>query len=609
MAISPTIVRYGGVTFNNVMTRAYTQEPVKDQSGQSVIYHRHTIRIVGWVHAEPATTTYTTPQSTASASLGHRGIRWALMQPRQQFVMQCGADVLLTAAPMSTVNPQPPPSATTTTGIDVNNGPICTHFDITQLSANEVFQVEAEFEICKIECDGFGVSGNTSLVLCNSWSCVDDIDRNFMTRRTISGTLRTATSLVNPHAFRNFVMPPLQSGMRRESMQFVATEDGLNLQYTIVDQEVAFAPPKPATTWHMRHTEAVTREGTIGAIATVDLTLGGDRNVDKNQLISIAASIIEAKLTDKKNKTSRIILNYAITNEISDDSSLIHATCTARRTVDAGAGANPGMISAVQVGKLKPVSNDDLNQIQAITGQYDRNQSRGTRQGEIIESQGPISLVGAFSAFLQAACSNDHELYKQSLTIYPGTPTQGQTAPSMAVYTTTDLPADGSTSWANTEATDNVYTFYQMESTYERRGMKAHMPIAAGTGATGSLGSSDSSSSQPTAVVVTLAQWLTRRIIRMKAERVGSEPVFPSPAYTYSDQGVNYTLLDTTHMAAVPERDPDGNLVHREEREFVYAADRDPFQAGNYRLNLGINPNDSAGLYSRVFSNDYTGSV
>ena len=115
--------------------------------------------------------------------------------------------------------------------------------------------MEAEFEICKLECDEFGNAYNTSGVLNNRWSVIDDIDGNFRTTRKWSGVLRAATSTINANSFRGFVVPPLQPGLYRDSMSFRVSEDGLNLRYEITDIEAFFSPPAPATKWSMEHTE------------------------------------------------------------------------------------------------------------------------------------------------------------------------------------------------------------------------------------------------------------------------------------------------------------------------------------------------------------------
>jgi len=55
---------------------------------------------------------------------------------------------------------------------------------------------------------------------------------------------------MSAHAFRDIVLPPLQAGLRRNSMDFLVDEIGLNVEYTIIDKEVHYSPPKPATTWN-----------------------------------------------------------------------------------------------------------------------------------------------------------------------------------------------------------------------------------------------------------------------------------------------------------------------------------------------------------------------
>jgi hypothetical protein len=625
MSVPGTVITYGSqtvVTLYNVITRGYRQQPVFDTAGQNVIYHKHIINVTGWCHGSPVArahidanlgdyvqSTYINPADTTgeSAALSHRMIRYILMQPRQAFTMKCGNDTLLQAFPMSTVVPVAPPSSTSQTDVDVNNGPRCTEVNISQIVANKIFRVDCEFEICKVECDASGRDTNSSLVLSNVWSCTDDVDRNFMTTRTIAGTARMSTSLVNPHSFRNVVIPPLQPGMRRDSMQFIATDDGLNLQYTVVDKEVAFAPPKPATSWHMRHTESVSRSETgIAPIVSLDITLGGDANCDKSQLISIAAAIIDAKITPAAGNKARIILNYAIAEETSDDSNIIHATCTAKRTPDKDIAA----LAGIQIDKLKPIDAADLAKVAAIVGNYDRSLSRGSRPGDTLETHGPVALVAAFSTFLQSPCSADHAIYQQQLTSDPGTPVTGPTVTPTA-YTTATIPGDQSTAWATADSSDNVYVAYQMESTYERRGMRAHCPVAQGStvGAAPptSFAGSVAAASQATSVIISLAPTIVTRVIRMVGERLGRQPVFPSPADTFTDGQVNYTFLDERRMVGTPERDADGNLTYREQREYTYAADRDPLGTNASALRAGVNPNDSFGLFSYAFSNDSTG--
>lgn len=604
MAQVGTVVTYGPVTFSNVLTRRFRQEPVFDSGGQNVQYTRFSVHIVGHVHAIAATkgsqieSTYTDPMNLPDgrASASHKWIRWNLMQPRQQFVFISSNDTLLQAGPASGAVPAPPPSSTQYNQIDLNNGPRCLGFEIVQIIRNNVFRVEAEFEICLTECNNSLQNTNTSSVLSHCWSCTDDIDRNFYTRRTFSGTLRMATALLNPHSFRNVVLPPVQPGMRRDSMQFVAADDGVTLQYTITDQEVAFAPPKPATSWRLSHTESINREeSSIGSYVSVDVTLAGDRDTDKNELIALAAAIIDAKVTGQAPRRSRIFLNYSITNETGDDGSTIHASARARRTHRKQEPA----IAGVAIERLKPLNAGDLIAVAGIVGQYDPTLSRGARPGENLESHGPISLIAAFSTYLQSACGNQHELFRTPLAGEPGTAVAGPTV-QVEAYTTDDLPGDTSVDWTTQDASDNVYTYYAVDSTYERAGMKIQLPIAQGSQSTGSLGGGTTGA---TSAFVSLAATQTQRVVRMEAERVGAPPSLPAPAEYWQENGINYYLLDSKIQVGAPERGPDGEYVFRERREYVYGTDYDPLQPnGNSQLRIGTNVNDSAGVYARVFN-------
>jgi len=610
--LAGTTVTYGPVTLSNVVTRQFRQEPVYDRGEQSVMYHRFLVAVTGYCHGDPQPQQsgnqgpYTLPADTAgqSAALSHQKIRHALLHPRQPFAINVGVSggnqaTLLSAIPAAYVNPNPPPSTTEISKVDVNNGPRCKDFQISQIVANEIFRVDAEFEICVVECNEAGACSNNSGILSNVWSCTDDIDQNFKTRRTWSGQLQTVTTLLNPHAFRNFVFPPLSPGMRRDSMQFVAGDDGKTLAYTIVDQEVHFMPPRPATSWSVNHTETVSREGAIGCFVDVEVRLAGPRNADKRQLISIAAAIVEAKISAGRDPKTRIINRWSITDTVGDNESTISAVCNARRVLELD---NAQVIAGIPINQIRPVDQNDFAQIAGIVGQYDPQAPPGARTGETARAAGPIGMAAAFSVYLQSPCSTQHAIYTEPLEPEPP-PAPGGASPNLEVYTTAEIVGDQSTQWLSEESQEGVYTWYQVESSYTRQGLRAHCPIAKGS----LLGYQNPGYAAyiPTSVVVALGHNLVKRRIRYKAERSGNPPKFPAPRNQFEEAGVTYTLLDTVIMAAVPERGPDGMLVYREERDYIYAADRDPFVEGeNIAVRIGTNYDESSPNFLRSMGAD-----
>lgn len=592
MAAGQTVVSYNGVTLTQCLTRRFEQEAVYDESQSDLQFFKFTVRVVGYVHGvTSATSVNATPNPGGSdAAAHHKAIRYLLGQPRGAFVMRVGADssnyttggtVLLQA---NGLTESAVPSSLTNR--DVNNGPKPRVIDITEIAGNTLMRVEFEIEVNKIECDANGACPNSSGVLNNRWMVTDDVDQNFYTTRTFTGRLRVASSAVNANSFRSFVVPPLQPGMRRDSMQFTVTTDGLNLEYTVVDREVAFSPPAPATTWSFRHSERVEREGQLGFYSTVQITLGGDRNCDKKKLIAIAASIAEAKLLQKANRNASILHSIEVTDEYSDNSSLIHLSGTARRVSD-----NAGALFGLATGRLgKPIDAQDLAEV--VAG-YDRNFSRGARTGENIEVQGPISLVGAFAAYLQTPCNNTHAMYQSQGSETSSNPPASTTS-SVSAYESESLGDDGSLSYLNEDSKSAAYTFFQMESNFVTDQLNAQCPIAKYSGG----------STPDTNVVVRLSGAVPKRIVTIQAERNGERPVIPYAVAQFSLGGITYRLLNDAVSPGVPEYTALGSLVYRVRAEYVYAMSR-PIAVGD-TYPVGVNPYDKTGFYTILFSGSDT---
>ena len=304
MADGQTIVRYGNVMLYHCITRRIEQCPVWDSAGVSLKCWKFVVIVTGYLNGLPGEVSYSIPQ-VAGAANTHMAARWRLA-PRQFFQMAigCAADtpvsgtVILQANPLEGVDVSTLAS-TGLTGFDVDDGPRCLQFDVTQVSGNNVFRVEAAFEIHRVQCtDSDGAGGNNSGVLAHRWACADSIDVNQRTTRTYHGILEIASSVWSPHWFRSLVVPPIQNGMRRDQMEFVATEDGKKLQYTITDVDVAIAAPYPARTWSIDHTITSLNGDSLKVTEQIAVTLTGDHNVDKTQLITLGLYIISAKLTE-----------------------------------------------------------------------------------------------------------------------------------------------------------------------------------------------------------------------------------------------------------------------------------------------------------------------
>lgn len=441
------------------------------------------------------------------------------------------------------------------TGYDLNNGPRCLQFDIISVRANELFEVRATFEVCKLECEsGDGrAEVNKSGVLSNRWSVVDYIDNNKMTDRTISGRLRVTTPLLSPHHFRGWVVPTLQAGFRRDSVEFTVTEDGLWLQYTIVDKEIAYAAPYPATSWELEHIEksdtALTME------ASVNVVLTGDRDVPRRELFAIAMAIVKAKLYSGFNGKP-VTEQISMVDNYGDSNNSVGISCHTLRP------RQDDQVLGVGVTKVGiPITAADL--ALTLAAAYDRNVSGGPFVGNGTFTEGPLPLLGAFHAYLQSPCDETHEFSNSTPPTYGSSPTIVP-AYSLSGTIVGSLPSAPTAGISYTHQ-QNLYTNWQMESIYEENTMRVQVPVA------GSAIYSPASGSN--SVVVSLGGGITKRIIRCKGTRIGKPPEMPKAVDDYTVAGTSgkAKLLETKWRPHTPTNTVDGQRVYTIEAEYVYA--------------------------------------
>lgn len=618
-----TVLRYGDIYITNCLTKEFDQEPVYDDSGTDLLYHKFTISVVGYVHGSSVVIGNTNedgseknvgpailnagsiPVPRSGAAINETAVRAALNHPRQAFRLATGVEsdsllggeTLLECYPASNNDPA---DANDANLIDVNNGPQPRGLRITNISNNNVFRVEYRIEICKLECATNGSNGNGTGVLSNRWSLVEDVDDNFYTTRTIQGRLRIATSRVNALDFRAYVVPKLHRGFRRQSMRFEVSANGLTLDYTIIDRETAFTPPYPATSWAMRHTET-TGNGMVST-GEVHVRLGGARDTEKQALISVAAAIIDSKLFGGKNvnkevKQTHFIEQLMITDFYGDHENGVEAYCRVRHNGDPKQ-ENPDL--AILIGDRlhvigKPLDKLALPGIAAYNiGPYDSTVAMdpfvnlGTRDGALF-------LADSFASHLQSACGVRTHNYNQG--IAPKNPLDDQIeelrapdpqAIQVEVYqSTTNPPAYIEP--RNDDQFSAIYTHYRYESKYEELKNKIHLPVAK------SNQPSNNPNQQPskkTSIVVAVGPSMLRRVVRISAERIGAPPLLP-PAIDIPDtvnttNPNNQTLLRHVNVPEQPELTADDNWLYRFEAQYEYALDR-PLESGE-SLHTGLIP-------------------
>ena len=169
MAAGFTVVRYGDQTIVNCHTTRFDESAEFDDTGTDFIFHRYVIRVTGYLLGTPnlagSVRLHPNPTSGSQENAGehHKLVRHNIQSPRQNFKMWVGVTSMDVEEPQGgvllfDVNPWPsasstPPGPTEFANLDVRDGPRCLEFNVRQITGNEIFKVEATFEICITDCE------------------------------------------------------------------------------------------------------------------------------------------------------------------------------------------------------------------------------------------------------------------------------------------------------------------------------------------------------------------------------------------------------------------------------------------------------------------------
>jgi hypothetical protein len=604
MTLGYTEIEYGTVKILNCQTLKFHQEEVKDSSGIDTVFTRFTVRVSGYLLAQTVANTQITPNLGATgqgsyvqtAGSQNVGLRDKMLAPRQQFKMTLGVGggtptVILQAKPFTSA------AELLSKEFDCQGGPVPVSVDIIHIAGNTAIKVEWECVVCIVpDCHltpGTGVDPQKSRgILSNKWSCADDVDENFYIRsRTFVGELKLANPLINPHEFRTIVVPAIQPGMRLKGMQFKASEDGLSLQYTVTHEEVTVTAPYPATSIRISHRVHV-KENQVEVNETLGITLKGDRDVNKQELITLASYIADGKLRLKElippvgidvRRPVRMI-SYEVLDESGTDQEnkihvvyhICHLPSQRERVVGMAAVTRiSGRIGRKIDGFMLP--------------SYSNTKTRGNRPNEVPETSGPIPVVSAFCSHLQGLCVQDHsavrgvkadQLPPSEMANSKGSP---QNLPDVSLVIFSELE-DLPDSTFNSSHAEAIYQSYEIDSEYQEDPLIFQAPVGTSVSlgtilnqtqtetteptsttstnpqpTSSAGGSSSSAAAGDTSVFIRLGPSQWRRVVRICAKRHGRPPRLPNPQQSFRDEdGVLNVLLKQVNLGCEPQRSPDG---------------------------------------------------
>jgi hypothetical protein len=468
--------------------------------------------------------------------------------------------------------------------------------------------------------------------LSNRWTCADDIDENLYLRsRVFVGELKLANPLVNPHDFRELVVPAISPGMRLKSMSFRQSADQLNLQYTVIHEEVHVTAPHPATSLRISH-KLSHAEYAIEIDEVLAITLRGPRDVKKSDLVSLAARIADGKIRTNflNNKTFRLI-RYEMSDEsgTSQDNQVTVVYNTKRITEKADPLPNPqnpdGLVGITRRFGLKI----DGTMIQ----NYDNTLTRGNRGNESPDIMGGVTVAGAFAAHLQGACSKDFSMNSglQSYN-YPGSSSYDYglknstgvrpTLPEVTIQTVPEIEPLPDTTFNESHTKDGIYQTFEIDVQTTERPLYFPAPVSPsslgldpfgtspGTGSSSSgSGSGTSPGDGDTTVFMRLGPSQWERTVRIVAKRHGTPPRLSNPKSTFRDTRNNlHVLLAKTELTCEPQRLPDDTKDYIIRAEYKYGLAKAPteLQFGVPDYDPFVSPGQyAAGPYSFSLTDIY----
>lgn len=590
-----TTVTYNGVVMHNVITREWNQEVIYDESNTDVVFHRFNLKFEGIVHQGDYrdSVAYVNDGSDA-ANMAHQYqlIHHRMLKNRESLIVATDVpgseNVTLFACGPAYGDPTSDAVLIGSLSRDVDNGPKPKSFRILQVIGGKCLRVAFEIECCKLICP-LGYTGELPIgvlphVLNNRWSVEEGMDENLFTTRVISGKMRLSTPVAATLSDAKWVVVPgLEDGFRRASVQFTVEPDGLGCTYRVTDRQVHSAAPWPATKMDVRHTSS-TNEG-VNMRNEVHVSLEGSPGADKKLLIARCVQIIDSilnfeALTEGNAFRIQFIPEHVAFTEYIGDSNRVEAIArfleTPKdgdiKTTFANMRKNLGKPLALppdQFGNTYDPGSSFVPHIYGYNPPHDQ-ESSGTKRSP--------AIVMLLQCYLQQPCRNQHYIAQGSI---PGTT---ETAEQKPPYKPTEIveepegslpPYEPKENWSPS-AKSAVYTYATATSRMQTDRCNVQLPIA-------DSGDPDADTSK----VFNLARAQCRRIIDVDVERAGKWPEIPPAKLTFTDEKLRGTLLKHWTEAHPPSLTADGvTPLYRLTAHYVYAMNRPPKESEKYRIGV-----------------------
>jgi hypothetical protein len=435
-------------------------------------------------------------------------------------------------------------------------------------------------------------------ILGHRWSCLDRISESGYTTRTYTGSLSLSNPNWNPHDFRAITVPPVVPGMQRKSFDYVSSEDGLTIRYTVTDEEVTITAPAPARTIKIIHNEA---DMDFGAKVEFSLRimLTTDRRGNLLDLMRLASAIADQRLylgvaIDANNKAAVLVRRYDYTTEQGSDQTngMTLVVSGARHII---AQAKNGILQRAETMSRSLAWRPVRDAVNPPLANYNNVLSRGNRPGEQPDTEGGIPAISILHNLLTTPCTQEYgtpSSVPDRTTITERIRRIDEIEASEPDYDTEDM-YEAYQEAITVEINDNVanadvlgtyssqhqtfmYSHYNITSSYGTKALKVPLPVAKTYGYVTQAN-----------IVVAIGPAQPTRIIRIEAERAGQPPRLPDPVASFTETGayitgsgtptVTNTLINVTTKHLNPAPVADGQtLIYTSYMDLEYSQDAAP---------------------------------
>lgn len=679
--MSETILRYNGIELRNCQTLGVEEIPVKDESGQAWIYTQINLRVLGYITKDNRSSKYigampnfsdaghydpgeSFPQGQIypGASQQMAILRTYLLEKRRHLEYNTTYRTENSLEEFTLYNVRPAPEGmwddargsleSVDANHDVHGGPDPQTCNITQVASNNTFRVEFSIKFClsptcmknksgeplqnpNDEDEAWDATQNIDEqlgqrplffdgfhkplgILSNRFSCQDRINDNWYTTRTYNGVVKLSNPSWNPHDYRAVTLPPVTPGMRRKSIDYKASPDGLTLSYSIVDEEVTITPPEFCTNLKIVHTETQVDFGHLVNF-TLRVELAGAKNGSLYDLNRIATAIIEGRLNitlaafGGEQGFTLLVDSYETTTQqgSTQEFGLTSVVSGRRIPVENNNGDAQGHLDAMTSAMLSR----QVAVPNTIIENYNNNRSKGNRTGEQPEYEGYIPALSALHSVVPKRCTDKLHVGESIGERYDIDDREDRIEAMQSVIddydyseiywykpeilaSVSDIIPDNPDVSFNESHDKNIYTEYNIHSIYRTMGLILNLPSAYQE----ELGQSQSQSRSrnwgqtsggarvaPDSVSVRIGPPQRERVITVEAQRVGSPPrmppapqMFTETAYNsesipgYGDQ-VIFHLKDEQILPQAPQRLVDGSgYLYTMHAQWTYSIDRAP---------------------------------